>query len=534
MTPRPSRTMNTGIPTAVIYTRVSSDEQARDGVSLDAQLTECRRYAAQQSWPLGTEYQDVLSGKRDDRPQYQALLTTVRALRAAGQPVVVVVLRLDRLGRRILERVRCREELKLLGVPVHSVREGGEVSDLVANILASVAEEETRVLGERVSIARRHIAARGWHVPGRAPWGYRLRPATSEERARGAPTSVLELDPVTAPWVKEAFARAAGGQTLQAVHRWIAGLPSAARGGRELRFQAVRKILASPVYLARLPQGEDEVLARPVGQWPALVDEATWQRVRDGVASHQRLPRQASRRYLLTGLGRCPRCGARMSGHVSARSAFRYRCASALLGASAGTRRCTFEVRGEVVEAAVRDQVLPLIDATTSELPALRGALARAWEALGQPAGEVVELVVQRRVQLERESERARARLTKAAVLFADGEIDKVGYELLRDKARTDLEAAEAEIRRFGGGESVPTLPPLETVLREAGGWAAALGGSEVAAQREVLAVLIERVVPMRVGRGVYRVEVHWTPVGEALRMACRPVTVADGVLVAA
>src|SRR4029453_5642686 len=162
---------NTDITTALLYTRVSSEEQARDGVSLDVQLTECRRYAAQHGWVLGHEFQDVLSGKRDDRPAYQALLADVRRLRADGQCVTVVVFRLDRLGRRILERVRCREELKVLGVPVHSVREGGEVSDLVANILASVAEEETRTLGERVAAAKQHLTGNGWYCPGRAPWG---------------------------------------------------------------------------------------------------------------------------------------------------------------------------------------------------------------------------------------------------------------------------------------------------------------------------------------------------------------------------
>src|SRR3954447_12698750 len=193
--------------TAHIYTRVSSEEQARDGVSLDAQLTECRRYAAQQRWMLGQEFQDVLSGKRDDRPAYQALLTEVRRLRAEGQSVVVVVFRLDRLGRRILERVRCREELKLLGVPVHSVREGGEVSDLVANILASVAEEETRALGERVSAAKKHLTDNGWFITGQVPWGYRMRPATDEERAQGSPMTVLEPNPIEVPWVLEAFQR---------------------------------------------------------------------------------------------------------------------------------------------------------------------------------------------------------------------------------------------------------------------------------------------------------------------------------------
>src|ERR687893_1059539 len=172
------------LKTALIYTRVSSEEQAREGVSLDAQLTECRRYAAQHGWMFGTEFQDVLSGKRDDRPAYQALLAEVRRLRAEGQPVIVLVFRLDRLGRRILERVRCREELKSLGVPVHSVREGGEVSDLVANILASVAEEESRALGERVAAAKQHLTRNGGYVPGRIPWGYQMRPATPGERAK--------------------------------------------------------------------------------------------------------------------------------------------------------------------------------------------------------------------------------------------------------------------------------------------------------------------------------------------------------------
>src|SRR5919107_4524378 len=135
---------------------------------------------------MGSEYEEVLSVKRDDRPAYQGLLAEVRRLRAEGRPVVVVVLRLDRLGRRILERVRCREELKGLGVPVHSVRVGGEVSDLVANILASVAEEESRALGERVAAAKQHLTSHGWYCPGRLPWGYTKRPATPEERAQGS------------------------------------------------------------------------------------------------------------------------------------------------------------------------------------------------------------------------------------------------------------------------------------------------------------------------------------------------------------
>jgi DNA invertase Pin-like site-specific DNA recombinase len=523
MTPRDGRP-----PLALIYTRVSKDEQAREGVSLAAQLATCRRYAAAHGWLLGEEFQDVLSGRRDDRPRYQDLLTEVRRLRTEGYPVVVAVARLDRLGRRLLERVRSRQELQVLGVPVHSVSEGGEVSDLVANVLAAVAEEEVRALGERVVAARRHIAAGGWYLPGKAPWGYRWRPATTEERHQGAPRSVLEIDPETAPHDAEAFARAAAGATICAVHEWLVTLPATARGGRVMGFAAVRQILASPVYAARPPRSGSDILAQPVGRWPAIVDDDTWLRVRDHVRSHRNLPRQASRTHLLTGLLRCPRCGGRMHGRRQGARTRDYECMANLRGANVATRTCTYSALAPQVDNLVLAEVLPTVEIATEVLPSLRTALTQAWEALRRPIGNTVSLAAQRTAQLERTAEQARSRLTKAAVLFADGDLDHPGYELLRDKARADLEAAEAELGSLRAISPDPDLPPLQTVLGAAGGWVTALREGDVPAQREVLAVLVDHVVPVRVRRGEYAVEIAWTPLGQALRELC--LTTADTV----
>jgi hypothetical protein len=50
----------------------------------------------------------------------------------------------------------------------------------------------------------------------------------------------------------------------------------------------------------------------------------------------------------------------------------------------------------------------------------------------------------------------------------------------------------------------------------------------DIAAQREVLAALIERGVPVRVGRGVCRVDATWTPLGEALQAAVDPMRLDD------
>ena len=160
---------------ALMYIRVSTEEQERTGVGLGLQRSTCREYIRARKWRAGREFMDVMSGARDDRPDYRALLEEVRALRAHGANPVIVVAALDRLGRRLLESVRCRQEMKALGVAVHSVRDGGEVPDLVANILGAVAEDELRRRRQRMDSALAAVIAAGWHIPGRSPRGYLRR-----------------------------------------------------------------------------------------------------------------------------------------------------------------------------------------------------------------------------------------------------------------------------------------------------------------------------------------------------------------------
>src|SRR5829696_3843858 len=178
----------------------------------------------------------------------------------------------------------------------------------------------------------------------------------------------------------------------------------------------------------------------------------------------RRVPRQASRRYLLAGFIRCRTCGERMHGHQR-RGVPKYRCTAARNGAEPGKRACYTELHGDRLDEAVLAEVLPLIETAVSTLPELQEALERAWAALRKPATLQDELQERQRQQLVREVEQAKARLTKAAIPFADGDIDKPGYELLRDKARVDLDAATEALGRLQLPEPNVELPPLETVL---------------------------------------------------------------------
>ena len=190
-----------------------------------------------------------------------------------------------------------------------------------------------------------------------------------------------------------------------------------------------------------------------------------------------------------------------------------------ILGANAAVRGCAITALADQVEQAVLAEVLPLIEKAPSQPFPNCG---RRWNGRGRHCARRPRCKMSFRSASDSNSCARRSkpgsRLTKAAVLFADGDIDKPGYELLRDKARVDLDAATEALSQLQVVEPSIELPPLETVLAAAEGWGAAMREGDIAAQREVLAALIERVVPVRVGRGQYDVEIAWTPLGEALR----------------
>ena len=526
--------------TALLYSRVSSDEQADEGVSLAAQVSECRRYAKRQGWRFGDEMQDILTGRRDDRPGYQRLLLTVRGLALEGKPAAVVVASLDRLGRNVAERVRAYEELKRLGVPIHSAREGGIVSEFTYNILAAVAQEESRKLGERVRGSNKHFVEKGWRRVGRVAWGYRWRDATPQERAESAPLRVLELHPDEAPAVREAWARLATGASMQSVARWAAELPDAARGGRNLAFAAIRKLFLSPVYVARFDEGADDVLARPQGRWDALISDETWQAAQDSLTLARKMPRQASGAFPLTGLIRCHKCGSRMAGRTNRTkwspkrrdetreyAVREYACCAWAEGAEKAGARCYATVPARAVERAVLGTVREMLTAVNR--PKVRERARRAWAEREQSAR--ADDVAVRIADLERQHERAERRIADASTRFLDGEISRTAYDITSAKLMADLEAIKAELSRLRGRAKPATLPPLGAVLAGVTGWATALRNAAPEATREALGVLVERAEPVRVGFGKYEAHIKWTPVGWALLGAALQIAPSDNLM---
>ena len=138
-----------------VYARVSSNPQ--DTKSQEADL---ERWANTQDQPVRW-YRDKATGKTMNRPGWQKLEEAVRL----GKVSNVVVWRIDRLGRTAKGLTSLFEDLQQRKVNLVSLKDGLDLSTsagrLMANVLASVAQYETEVRGERVAAGQAVARANG-------------------------------------------------------------------------------------------------------------------------------------------------------------------------------------------------------------------------------------------------------------------------------------------------------------------------------------------------------------------------------------
>ncbi len=140
----------------VLYARVSTEDQ-----TLEPQWLELRAWAAAHS--VVGEYSDVLSGGRAARPGLDAM----RARCLVGAIDAVVVVKLDRLGRSVLNVVKLVEELDGLGVAVICTSQGIDTRKsspcgrMVLQIMAAFAEFEKALIVERTVAGLKSARARG-------------------------------------------------------------------------------------------------------------------------------------------------------------------------------------------------------------------------------------------------------------------------------------------------------------------------------------------------------------------------------------
>lgn len=176
-------------PQAIGYARVSSAQQAEEGVSLAAQEERIKAWCLAHAYGLSAVEVDAgLSGGRaDNRPALQRALDAV--CKAKG---VLVVYSLSRLARSTRDAIDIMERLHDAGADLVSLTENIDTTTamgkLFFRLMAALAEFERDIISERTSMAMAHKRGRGEYTGGEAPYGWRV----VSELNDGGPLRVVE------------------------------------------------------------------------------------------------------------------------------------------------------------------------------------------------------------------------------------------------------------------------------------------------------------------------------------------------------
>ena len=321
-----------------IYIRVSTTMQV-DGYSLEAQKERLMKFAEFQEMEVVREYCDAgKSGKSiTGRPEFQRMLQDVSEERDGV--AFILVFKLSRFGRNAADVLNSLQFIQDYGVNLICVEDGIDSSKdsgkLTITVLSAVAEIERENILVQTMEGRKQKAREGKWNGGQAPFGYDLDSKNSTLVVNEEEAEIVRI-------IYDKFVHTDMGADAICNYLNQRGYTKKKVRGHELNYFArglIMKILDNPVYTGKIAYGknitekvkgtrdeyrrvktDDYLLAD--GLHEAIVDEETWEaarekRKRTGVKWNK--THSLEHEHILSGLLKCPVCGAGMAGTVRRR-----------------------------------------------------------------------------------------------------------------------------------------------------------------------------------------------------------------------
>ncbi len=309
-----------------IYTRKSTTNGLEQEFnSLDAQRESCEAYARSQGWVLvETRYDDGgFTGANVERPAFQRLLADVDAKRVD----VVVVYKVDRLSRSLLDFSKVMDRFNEAGVAFVSVTQNFSTADaigrLTLNMLMSFAEFEREMIAERTRDKIHAARKKGKWTGGPVPYGYDVR---------NGKLFANELEAVVVREIYDGYLRHRSLVRILEELRAKGRLPKhyttktgTVGGASAWTVANVLRILRSPLYIGKITIGD----AVYDGEHEGLVPLEIFQKVGAILGENAPMTKSVQRGYMLRGVLRCGVCNSAMtpaSAYKGKREYRYYRC----------------------------------------------------------------------------------------------------------------------------------------------------------------------------------------------------------------
>ena len=408
------------IKRAALYIRVSSDEQARHGLSLGEQRADLLSYAEAHQYAVAGIYADEGVSARKSyrtRKELQRLLRDVQD----GQIDIIVMKCLDRWFRNVKDYYKVQEILDAHGVLWECTQDRYDTTTaagrLNLHIRLAIAEEESDRTGERIRYVFKGKKDRREILTGNVPIGYKL------EDKHLVPDE-------NAPMIRFMFQHIYEGHSAYSTPAAIME-----KFGYPITYRKVWLALRNRTYMG-------ERYGIP-GYCPELVPADVFERVQTLVNSkgHSRFA-PSGRVYLFSGLIRCPSCGRNLNGNPGEANVrgeyknFLYRCGSRMSDGPAG--ECTFSrsISENKIERYLLEHLQSMISSHIYEV--------EYCHPQKQEHGETVESL--------------NTKLARLKDLYIDGLIDK-------DMYRADFEKLQKQVSQ--AIHATDNRPRISPALRE-------------------------------------------------------------------
>lgn len=405
------------MPTAIIYIRVSTDEQVQ-GTSLATQEADCRTWCAKNGYGVAELFRDEgESAKTANRPGLLAALGRVRS----GGVDAFVAWKLDRVARNATDGLAIRSDLRRRNCRLVSATEAisdDPVGEMVGTVLLAVAQFDNQVRAARCRRGMEAVvAAGGWAH--RAMIGYKI------ERSGSLP--ILRPDPATAPVLRTAFTGLAGRTlSLAAANRMLYTIGFT----KHSACTALRNPIYGGIIRSSLTGGKDVTAA-----FPGIVPAVVWYRAQSALHNESPHAKSGKNDFSLSLVAVCEECGGPIRGSYSrSRQGKIYGYYDCRLGHI----RVRSDRAHADLDAMFTGQCVPLISELRTRV---------AHEAVAY-----VEVVKGARKAAEKRRSVAEDRLARLADGFADGVIDGPTYRAKAASYRAEIAVAGMDAKAQQSG----------------------------------------------------------------------------------
>lgn len=309
-----------------IYARVSTEEQAEFGYSIDAQLETLRKYCELYNRVIVGEYVDRgVSGKSiEGRYELQQLLRDAQE----NKFDLVLVWKFNRMARKNIDLLHIVELLQKNNVAFRSFSEDFDTTTSMGKfalqMMGAVGELERNTIVDNVKMGHKQRARTGKHN-GKVPLGYR----SVKIDARGRESKIVIIEEEAA-LVRNIFEQYAAGHGLKAIANDLNHRGHKTKSGNPFSTCSIRDIIDNPMFVGKIRynryenwaerrrKGKTSELILVDGHHPAIITDEVWEKVQLLRKKKATMPKKRFEgEYLLTGLIRCPECGAAMTASLT-------------------------------------------------------------------------------------------------------------------------------------------------------------------------------------------------------------------------